>query len=623
MPLSTRVAEFDVWRPSYGGAVVLIYRAGTTELVPVYLDTALTIAAPNPQTLLTLASAGISYGKWARPIYVGVPYQLAINGQTLTGIERPALTDLASQDASLALVTPANGTVALSLRDLASFVVRVESHGTLGNVAVDNDVILGAAIGEAAAAGGGEVWLPAGNFPHTVGQIPQNVIVRGHGRGVTVLRSTEAHGVWTIAGNQAGFRDITLDGVNLIANSIGIYSVGRADMVLDNVEVKRFATGWLAKGFDRPKLRHTSFSNCNTGAELRGDKDRATTNTGGSARGLSWDGGKVDLCTVAGVLISYEDDLAQGVDIRDVDWISNPGAALKLNGARNVLVTGGRFEGNVTNTAIADDSDTSRVADNTVRQVSFRGVRFKDGRHTLDGYCERVRYEGCLFENQNFVLSIPLNPIVLVDCSEDAATSATGATEKLLRTSQAKRGEVPGVTTDATWTTAWSLALDPGDLVRIRARILARQRNGTNKLSGEIVGTASRNPATLGFNTAIETLAVGSIVSGVTSGASGRIVGASQTGSTGTVQLRDVKGAFLASETINTSAGQSARCTAPLDDPAVVVASADVAKVVPNPQDDSTWNYDINSASPLVRLQVKGAASQIIEWLVEVDMVRP
>ncbi|MEY4300597.1 MAG: Pectate lyase superfamily protein [Verrucomicrobiota bacterium] len=623
MAFATRVAEFDIWRPSYGGAVVSIYRAGTTELLPVFLDPALTIAAANPQTLLTILGSGLAYGRWAQPVYVGASYQLSIDGSVQTGVERPALTNLIEVDASAALVTPTNGTAPIALRNLAAFVVRAESHGRLGGIAVDNDVILAAAIGEAAAAGGGEVWLPAGNFPHTIGQIPQNVVLRGRGRGVTVLRSNEAQAVWTIAGNSAGFRDLTLDGVNLIANSIGIYSVGRADVVLDNVEVKRFATGWLSKGGDRARWRQLFLSNCNVGAEVRGDSDTATTNTGGPARSLSWDGGKVDLCTTAGVILSFEDRLCEGISISHVDWLSNPSAALRLNGARDVQVTGGRFEGNSTNLALADDSDTAQVSNNTVKQVEVRGARFVGGQSRFDGFCERIRFIGCLFEGHDFRLSIPLNPIVLEDCSEDANTTATGATEKLLRSALAKRGEVPGVTTDATWTTAWSMSLVPGDLVRLRARILGRQRNGTYRLSGEIVGTASRAPAELAFNTAVGTLAIGSIVSGVTSGASARIVGATQAGSTGTLQVRDVKGAFLTSETINTSAGQSARCTSPLSDPAVTVDPTHVAKVTPAPQDDAAWDYAINGSTPLVRVQVKGNTGLVIEWLVEVDVLRP
>src|ERR1035437_8536044 len=112
---SIRIADFDTWRPGYGLAVVTVLEAGTSVPASVYTDTALTISAANPQTLLEKTDGGISYGKFSVPLYIGEPYQLQINSVDETGIETPPLDTLDQQDASDATVvaTGANQTIAL------------------------------------------------------------------------------------------------------------------------------------------------------------------------------------------------------------------------------------------------------------------------------------------------------------------------------------------------------------------------------------------------------------------------------------------------------------------------------------------------------------------------------
>ena len=625
MARSIRVREFDLWRAGYAGATVTVYQGGTTTKASLYSDPALTAPLANPQQLQVYQDAsGNTYGRWQQPVYVGVPYQLNINSDENTGTERLPIYDMTGVDTGGALATSTRGTQARSISDRADDVIRVKDFGTLGASSVTNTTILSNAIGAAAAQGGGDVLIPAGSWPFTTLTLPARVRLRGDGSDVCTIRSLEAQAVITLGGNYSGLVGLTLDGVNLITNSIGIYSVGRTDTLFDDVVVKRFDIGWQAKGADRPICRRFYVSNCNKGCDLRGDDDAAASAAGGPFRGLLWVGGKVDLCTTVGVQLTFIDDLVYGATFQAVDFLSNVCPALKLNGARSVALLNCRWDGtNTTDLQLQDDSNLARVADNTIRHVTVRGGRFKAGQLLFNGSCEKVLFEECDFANVSFVLSIPTSPIMLLDCREDAATTSTGATSKLLRYARTGRGQVPGVTTDATWTTAWALQLNPGEVVRIRARVIGRQRDGTNTLSGEIVGTASRAAATLGFDTAVGTLAVGSIVIGNTSGASARIVANSQSGASGTLSVRDVAGTFTLGESLATSAGQTARCTAGLNTPAVTVNSGDVAKVTPNPQSDVAWDYNITGSTPQVLLQVKGDTSQIVEWLAEVDVMRP
>lgn len=624
MARSHRVGEFDTWRPGYAGATVQVYLAGSTTPAALFSDPALTVAITNPQTLLSLTDgAGRTYGRFSQPVYVGASYQLNINGGLVGGIERLPLFDLDGADASPATVLPEGGTVARRLDALASDEIRVAAYGTLGASPGDNTVVLGAAIGAAAARGGGVVRVPDGTFDFTALDLPQNVRLRGEGKGVTTLRSTQAQRVLTLSGDGAGLEDLTLDGVSLLTGSVGIYAVGRTGVVLRNATIRRFATGMQMKGGTRLAFSGLDVSNCNVGADLRGDKDAGASSVGGPLRSLTWDGGLVDLCTTAGVLLSFEDDIVDGAALRMVDFATNAGTALRVNGARAVMVHGGRFSGNTVNLDIADDSDTSRTADNTVRGFLAVQPRFEGGIIRFDGTCDDVVFDTADFRDVDFQANIPARPILLLDCQEDAATTATGATEKLARASRGQRATFPGVTTDANYVTAWSLALEPGEVVQLRVRVLGRQRNGVNWISWEVKGTASRPGADIGFDTASGTLAVGSIVSGATSGASARIVASSQTGAAGTLTVRDVKGVFEVGETVNTSAGQSAKCTAPLSSPTVTVDPAHVGAIAPNHRTNGAYDATINASSALVRVQVKGATDEIVEWGVEVDAMRP
>src|SRR5689334_11479797 len=95
---SIRIIEFDTWRPGYGLATVSVLMAGTNTLADVFSDEALTIALDNPITLSEKTDNGISYGKFAIPVYVGVPYELKINSVDGTGVTRPPLTTLDGED---------------------------------------------------------------------------------------------------------------------------------------------------------------------------------------------------------------------------------------------------------------------------------------------------------------------------------------------------------------------------------------------------------------------------------------------------------------------------------------------------------------------------------------------
>jgi hypothetical protein len=623
MTQSIRVAEFDLWRPGYDGATVEVLIAGTNTLAALFSDPALTMPLPNPQILATRQEVdGTTYGRFAQKVYVGTGYSLRVNTSDQTAASVMPLTTLAGQNASAAVATATRGSRQRTLAAHLDAEVYVDNFGQLGVSPTANKAVLDAAIGAASAQGGGLVRLPVGNWTFTQISLPQDVVLVGQGRGATTLRSEQAQAVVTIGGDGAGLQNLTLDGVNLNVGSIGVLGIGRDRVVLDNVIIKRFAQGILLRGGDNARFRELYVQNCTKAADLRGDRDALFTNTGGPLRDLFWDGGAIEACVTEGLRLSFEDDPVLRSTIRGVRFATNVGPAVALNGCRVTTFEACRWTANAANFAVTDDNDLSRVAENTIQQLQVRNSSFAGGTLTFNGLCEDVRFEGCDFADVDWVLSVPTLPILLVDCIEDSAVTATGAIDRLMRSSSFKVGEFPGVTTDANWTTAWSSELEPGDVLRLRGRVIARQRNGTNLASYEIVATYTRPGSTLTYASASATPVVGSVVTGGTSGASARVVAVSGT-NVGTVTLRSIEGAFINAEALTFSGGVTATASSTLTPQVAALDAAHWALVTPTVETDADWDVRASVTGNSAQLQVRGDSGHTVEWVVEANVLRP
>lgn len=622
MPQSQRVHEFDVWRPLYDGAQVRVLIAGTTTPALCFADPALTVAVGNPITLLTTTDdTGMRYGKFISPVYVGVPYQLVISEADTTGIERLPIYDLVGVDASDATVKSIRGSAQTPLDAWLDSPVRTAAFGTLGTVSATNTAIIASAVAAAAAQGGGIVQLPAGNYPITTLTLPQGVVLRGEGRLATTIRSLEAQNVITLGGDYAGLADLTLDGVNLITGSNGLAGIGVDWVTLREVTIKRFDRGVFFKGGVQHKYEALHVSGCNTGLELRGDKDAATTNLGGPFLDLAWDTGVVELNVTAGLILSYEDDSVNGCVLHGVQFTSNVGPAFQVNGARQTRMLGCRWTSNIAAIDVADDSDTSKAAFNTVKGLHITDGSIQGGTAKFDGTCEDVQFRAMDFVDVDFDLTIPDRAITLIDCTEDSQVTVTGATEKLGRIAHRGNGDFPGVTTDATPTTAWARQLEPGEIMRARIRALANQRDGEDQAALEIIIVANRPGATLSYDTAPVQPSAGTIVTGNTSGASARIIAVSHSGSTGTLTLRSITGIFAVGETCQTTDGKSLRVTVGLSSPAAAILSSDAVATQYKSGGATSWALAADAVGSLARARVTGEANKVIEWLVQMDVL--
>lgn len=617
------ISMFDTWRATYGGASVLVIRADTNERAPLYADPGLTIPLPNPQTLLSMrAEDGLYYGKWEQPVYTYVPYRLTINEADPTGIVYPPLVTLRGEDASKTIVATQRGGRLRVLEEALDDLIFAEAFGSLAesNGAEANTAVLEAAIGAAAAQGGGDVILPAGRIMFTRLTLPVTVRLRGQGMGVTTLTSTFAGVAIILDGDGCGLVDLTLDGINQTAGSIGVEGIGIAAPVFRNVTVKRFALGMRFRGVTGAVWDSLYISDCVRGADLRGDTDASATGNGGVVRNVTWNGGGVSLCTSAGLALTFFDALTENVVLNGVAITDNLGDGLLLSGTRNILVTGASYikaaEG-VRAVKIQDDTNLALRALNTTDHITFRGGIFDGGTLRFDGTCASVVFERADFRGTSFDLTVPTEPIVLDNCIEDADTTATGDTTKLMRSFQADDRQVVGNTTDAVPTVAWSKTMEPGEVGYFIAEVVAQEQDGTKYGIWHVATGALRPGASLAFNLQTANFTAGAVVTGATSGATAGITAVVQSAGSGTLTLRDIEGTFIDGEQITDDDGGDARVDGALSTSNAALdagGSTDLRTERTTGTYDSYW--DVSGGK--IRLIVVGDTGETVQWTARV-----
>lgn len=615
--MAQRIAEFDLWQPGYGNAVVTVYVAGTTTPADVYEDEALTTPADNPQTLTSKVVDGVDYGKFVVPLYTASAYELSIDGIDETGIQRPPLTTLDGADASDATVTPDNGNEARSLAARAGDEIWAEDQGEIGTSSATNTSTLTAAIAAASAIGGGSVLLPEGQITFNQITLPAGVVLVGRGKNATALQSQVADKAITISGDGAGFKSLTIDGVNLQVGSIGVYSEANDQTVFDTVLIKRFETGLHCKGGRYNDWWQLSIDNCTDGAKLHGD---TASGDGDQWRNNRWMGGLITTCTGTGLELSYEDTACSHNEIH-VGFESNTGTGLKINGARHLDLRACWWSGNTINWAIQDDSLTS-VTDNDVIGVHFLGGEVEDGNATFTGRCQDVLLDGLELISGTYTLTLVDNAIAVVDCVEGSELTVAGA-DGLKWVRQSRATDNPpasfGVTTDATVTNAWTYHLEPGEVINVRCVVVARQRNGTGYAAYHIARNVRRPGSDLAYDGQTANFTLGDILTGATSGATGRIIADSDSGATGTLTLMDIVGTFQDNEAIAGALGGAALVNGTISDQnaALLGSTTSIQAAI---ESDAAWACDFAVSAGDVHVQVTGAASKTIEWTVGAEV---
>jgi len=605
-----RIAEFDTWRPGYGLATVTVLKAGGTEAANVYTDEDATASTDSTQTLLGKDIGGISYGKFAVPLYTDQAYQLQINSVDQTGITRPALTTLDGEDASPAEVKPDGGAISTSLEELFARPIDVRDYGAFvevggsGASASTNTATIVAAVGVAGARGGAMVRIPPGTFVFTDLTLPTGVVLEGEERGATVLQSTYAGDVVTIGGDRAGLRRLTLDGVSLVADSVGFFAVNKDGTVLDDVEIKRFETDLVQKGGTGADWHNLIVSDASNGAQLLGDTNSGGATAGAEHKNNRWTGGKIELCSNRGLDLAYIDANCSDFQIEAVGFESNTGTAARLNGARSIRLGDCWWTDNTVDLDI-DDADPAN-ANNTTIDVLIDGGSMNGGTMTLTGNLESVIFRRVDFLGVETTITTPSHNILIEDCREDSEVTFAGSTTAWIRSKTPDHGSSSGLTTGNSPTKTWAIALDPGQRVAIEYKVIGRQRNGERHTLIHGSAMAYRPGAELDYDTQTANFTVGDIVTGAISGATGRIVADNDAGATGTLTLQDVSGTFVDNEALadESTGAATANGTQSTSDCVVLTYGNDSTPVL-----YGTLDYDAQSGNFAAGLVVTGGTS--------------
>lgn len=619
--MTKRIAEFDLWRPGYGGAVVSILVAGTSTLASVFYDEGLTQAAPNPQTLEAMAQeGGIRYGKFSAPLYIGQSYQLNINGIEDTGIVRPAFSSLDNENASNALVTVEGSAYPVKLSEITGRQVNVSNFGPFvegsGGVAATNTATMELAI--AALADGGYVNIPTGLYKVNDFDIPENVVIRGQGIDATILQSVIGAESFTIVGQNAGFKDITLDGNSLSTDSVGVKSEGHDGVIFENVKITRFETGMYLYGGSGFSWYNLSIINVETAAKLFGEDV--------VFEDLVWVGGIVSTATTVGVFMSYEDQICQNITFIGVGFEACTEPAVSINGAQNIRFVGCWWYNNTKAVKIMDDTDVLTPAtrqQNDTIIVQFEGGRMDGGSFEARDTAQNVVLSNMTLRNLTLIMTTPIeNFVVLENCYESGVT-ISGEAGKLIRSTTSQNGAAFGVTTTNVATKAWAIPLRPGQQVYLEAKVIGKGRNVAQRSIYHMSVGAFRPGSTLNYDTQTANFTTGAILTGQSSGATARIQADSDSGTTGTLTLTDIRGEFLDNEIITDNNGTPGSATAngTLSHQSASLDTVGVVNLRSVYETNANWAATFAANGPDIELRVTGDTSQTVEWTVHVDVV--
>lgn len=617
------VHQFDGFVEGYAGAVVSIYRAGTTTLMPVFHDVHLTQRAANPQTLLQRTDQdGRTYGKFIRPVYVPYPYELQVNSDEQSGITFMPIINLGGQDASHARVSLLGSTISRTLQERFGEEVSVLDFGNITDSPVANNEIINAALSAVAVKGGGVLVLPAQPIEAISIVLPTNVAIKGRGQFVTTLISQSARNVIEPSGDNVGIFDLTLDGVQLVNRSVGVYSKNVEGLCLQNVTVKRFATNMLHLGGRNHRYSNLTIEGGVKGSRLLGDSNFNGGNDGGEFTGLVWEGGKVILNNDVGLELSMRDLPVRHNQIQNVQIEDNGGndGGLYLYGARFTSFEHVSFDGNVNNMTIRDNPDTM-LEDRKMIGVTFYGGQIQGGINKFDGACQEVIFDHMELNSTTFQGNVPENQILIRNCVEND-TLFTGDSTKFSRWKTSNKGSIKGVTTDATAIVAYKRKLKQNEVVLAEIGVTAERQNAAaGKGVWKLLRGATCAPLQVPYKEKTVNFTLGSLVQGETSKASGLIVADGSS----ILSLASVSGDFVDNELLKETDGNgSARVNGNVTYGTTSLLGASTTTVMSAGDNSNSvpggWGAGFQVSGQELQVTVQGASSADVAWNIDINV---
>jgi hypothetical protein len=127
----------------------------------------------------------------------------------------------------------------------------------------------------------------------------------------------------------------------------------------------------------------------------------------------------------------------------------------------------------------------------------------------------------------------------------------------------------------------------------------------------------------LAYDTQTSNFTAGQILTGQSSGAKARIQADSDSGTTGTLTLTDIVGAFVDNEIITDSNGTpgSATVNGTLTAQNTSLDALGNIDIRSRYETNASWTVDFVANGPEIEFIVNGAANNTIEWNVNVDVV--
>jgi hypothetical protein len=620
-PVGLLVEEFDIWREGYQDALVNVYYANTTTLVPCFSDPLLTIATPNPIHLINRKDSNdVSYGRFPSHVYVPFGYELEIQGEHQTGVHYMPLTSLSGRDASDAIVTVEGGKIARKLRARFSDVLWVGDYGEIGDSAATNTATMQAALSQLAAQGGGIAYLPAGSIPFLTLAIPEKCVLAGKGRLVTTLFTEVSANVVTLTGNDCGLSGLTVDGLSLKSGGVGVSSIAKDGVVMNDVLVRRFDTGVLMKGGSYHDYTAFSIEDCNKGYRGIGDNNVVSSPVGSSFIGLGWKGGAITSCIEVGLELLVRDAEVRNIQIEQLRFADHVGdAALLISGAQNITGWELIFERNLVNVKIEDNQDTSLNIPRTTSNVVFSGGYISGGKSTFDGACQNVTFEQVTLKSTELEMNVPDNQVLLRDCIENDAKFSGEAT-KVSRFNTSNQGTIKGATTSASPVVVFQYRLFPNEVAFFEVTATAEQRNGTGFAVWKKHHAGKGGVATLKHDGVVVAFTAGREIAGQSSGAKAVILSISGD----TLSLAAVSGTFVNNELIKEATGAGeARVNGVITLASASLIDTETVAHVKGSNGGAPpagWNVSYQVSGEELQVFVQGAANQDVAWNVQVGV---
>lgn len=612
---------FELWRANYGGARITVYLPGTTTNASLFTDEALTVVAANPQTLSRFTQNGITYGKLVAPIYVGVAHQVDVNGLEQTGVIRAPISSLAAQDAGDSTVIAIGATLARALKDRSADFIEAKDFGLIGPTqsAATNTTTITAAIAAASAlsANGARVLLPQGTYSYTSLTVSAGVILEGRGNGSTVLQSQTGANTITVSGDNGGLARLTIDGVNKVANGVGLFARARKRVIMEDVTVKNFETGIYLQGGRRMEWTRVDVDSCTTGVKWNGDNNGVSVN-GDELRNCRWNGGVVSNCTTRGIEIKYIDKKVYNNVLAGIGFENNTGTALHIEGARYMKYNDCYWAGNTTDLVIKDGTPTSAADVNTTLDHQFSGGSMVGGIVTFQDKLQDVLLDRMEISAVAFTLTTPQNDVVFRDCVEDSSVTVAGDGTRLSRC-RTMLGDAPGssgVTTTAVATVGWAYKIAAGGVVDVNATIVATGRNVTDYVSIQIAQTARRPGAALNYVAQTINFVAGEIITGATSGAKARVIADADAGATGTLTLKNITKEFVSGEIITGATSAGSATTSGTLTYSVAALAGGTTTIQAIQRSDAGMTAAFQVAADEIQITVTGAAAKTMEWTI-------